>query len=135
MPDTEPKPGETSNDGALQAWEVISLQLRANLVVLSACQTGVGSKVAGEGLVGLTRAFQIAGAASIVATQWSVADQSTAVGMVTFHRNLLKGLSKDEALRQAMRTVARDPATAHPSYWAPFVLVGDFRPLRASTPR
>ncbi|HET9370499.1 MAG TPA: CHAT domain-containing protein [Vicinamibacterales bacterium] len=117
---------DTVNDGALQAWEVFTeIPLRASLVVLSACETGAGSKVAGEGLVGLTRAFQVAGAASIVATQWSVADQSTATAMVAFHRGLQRGLARDEALRQAMRAVARDKSTAHPYYWAPFVLVGD----------
>jgi CHAT domain-containing protein/tetratricopeptide (TPR) repeat protein len=135
VPEREPGPGETDNDGALQAWEIFSLHLRADLVVLSACQTGVGSKVPGEGLVGLTRAFQAAGAASIVATQWNVADKSTATGMVALHQSLLKGLAKDEALRQAMRKLANDPATAHPRYWAPFVLVGDLRPLRTSAAR
>lgn len=55
--------------------------------------------------------------------------------MVVFHRNLLKGLAKDDALRQALRTLADDPATAHPRYWAPFVLVGDFGPLQTSAAR
>jgi CHAT domain-containing protein/Tfp pilus assembly protein PilF len=135
VPAQEPGPGETDNDGALQAWEVFGLQMRADLVVLSACQTGLGAKVPGEGLVGLTRAFQVAGAASVVATQWSVADKSTASGMVVFHQRLLKGLARDEALRQAMRTLASEPSTAHPRYWAPFVLIGDYRPLRSSSTR
>ena len=80
----------------------------------------------GEGLVGLTRAFQVAGAKSIVATQWSVADRSTASAMVSFHQHLRSGLPKDEALRLAMRSLAGKPATNHPFYWAPFMLVGDF---------
>ncbi len=131
VPEREPVNGETDNDGALQAWEVFTqLQLRANLVVLSACETGVGAKIAGEGLIGLTRAFQAAGAVSVIATEWRVADRSTAHAMVQFHRRLRRGLAKDEALLQAMREVAADPATAHPYYWAPFVLMGDFRPLR-----
>ena len=129
-PDPDSPPGDTSRDGALQAWEVFVLQLRADLVVLSACQTGLGARVPGEGLIGLTRAFQVAGAASIIATQWRVADRRTATAMVRLHQHLLKGMSKDEALRQAMRALASDPATAHPYYWAPFVLVGDYRPLR-----
>jgi CHAT domain-containing protein len=134
VPEQEPGPADTDNDGALQAWEVFTqLQLHADLVVLSACQTGVGARVPGEGLVGLTRAFQVAGAASIVATQWRVADRSTARGMVALHQQLRKGLAKDEALRLAMRTLAADPRTAHPYYWAPFVLVGDFHPLRISS--
>ena len=127
VPGSQASGDDTDNDGALQAWEVFTqFRLRADLVVLSACQTGVGAKVSGEGLVGLTRAFQAAGASSIVATHWSVADRSTASGMVAFHRHLRKGLAKDEALRLAMRTLAGDPATKHPFYWAPFMLVGDF---------
>jgi CHAT domain-containing protein len=126
VPEKEPEPGETDNDGALQAWEIYSqLKLKAELVVLSACETGRGQEVKGEGLVGLTRALQYAGARSIVASQWRVADQSTATLMVAFHRSLRQGVSKDEALRQAMALVRRNPATSHPYYWAPFILVGD----------
>jgi CHAT domain-containing protein len=55
--------------------------------------------------------------------------------MVVFHQRLLKGLARDEALRQAMRTLASEPSTAHPRYWAPFVLIGDYRPLRSSSTR
>jgi CHAT domain-containing protein len=136
VPEREPLPSQTDNDGALQAWEVFSqLQLRADLVVLSACETGVGAKVAGEGLVGLTRAFQIAGAASVVATQWKVADQSTASAMVAFHQQLQRGADKDEALRQAIRGLAADPKTRDPYYWAPFMLIGDVRPLRGTARR
>jgi CHAT domain-containing protein len=126
VPEKEPEPGETGNDGALQAWEIYSqLKLKAELVVLSACETGRGQEVKGEGLVGLTRALQYAGARSIVASQWKVADQSTATLMVALHRALRQGLSKDEALRQAMALVRKNPATSHPYYWAPFILVGD----------
>jgi CHAT domain-containing protein len=133
VPERASSAADTDNDGALQAWEVFTkLQLRADLVVLSACQTGVGARVPGEGLVGLTRAFQVAGAASIVATQWRVADRSTARGMMTLHQQLRKGLGKDEALQQAMRNLAADPATADPYFWAPFVLIGDFHPLRTA---
>jgi CHAT domain-containing protein len=131
LPPRSSPTNHSDDDGALQAWEVFSMHLGADLVVLSACETGVGSKVPGEGLVGLTRAFQVAGASSIVATQWRVADRSTATAMVSFHRALLKGLAKDEALRQAMRTLAGDSATADPRFWAPFVLVGGYDPLRA----
>jgi CHAT domain-containing protein len=130
VPQKTPESGETNDDGALQAWEVFSqLELRAELVVLSACETGLGSKVPGEGLVGLSRAFQVAGASSIVATHWRVSDRSTATGMLALHQNLRRGLPKDEALRQAMRKLANDPATANPYHWAPFILVGDLRPL------
>lgn len=130
VPEQIPQSGDTTNDGALQAWEVFGLSLHAQLVVLSACETGLGAKIPGEGLIGLTRAFQVAGASSVVATLWRVSDRSSADAMIAFHQNLRSGLAKDEALRQAIRMVAANPATADPYYWAPFVLVGDFGPLR-----
>jgi CHAT domain-containing protein len=126
VPRRSPEPGQNRDDGALQAWEIYSqVKLKAELVVLSACETGRGERVAGEGIVGLTRALQYAGARSIVASQWKVADASTATLMVAFHRKLWQGLAKDEALRQAMAIVRRSPRTAHPYYWAPFFLTGD----------
>src|SRR5207248_4858503 len=126
VPEREPEAGQTNDDGALQAWEIYSqLHLKAELVVLSACETGRGENVAGEGIVGMTRALQYAGARSVVASQWKVADESTATLMVAFHRKLRRGLAKDEALRQAMATVRQQPRTALPYFWAPFVLVGD----------
>jgi CHAT domain-containing protein len=118
--------GETVDDGVLQAWEICSqLKLRAEVVVLSACETGRGENVRGEGIVGMTRALQYAGARAIVASQWQVADESTRRLMVAFHQKLREGLSKDEALREAMAVVRQDAKTAHPYYWAPFFLIGD----------
>jgi CHAT domain-containing protein len=126
VPQQEPPAGQTDNDGALQAWEIYSqLHLKAELVVLSACETGRGANVTGEGIIGLTRALQYAGARSIVASQWKVADRSTATLMVAFHQKLRQGLPKDEALRQAMAVVRSDSRTAQPYYWAPFCLSGD----------
>jgi len=126
VPEKEPEPGETDNDGALQAWEIYSqLRLKAELVVLSGCETGRGQEVKGEGLIGLTRAFQYAGARSIVASQWKVADRSTAALMVAFHSFLRQGRPKDEALRQAMAHLRQSRATSDPYFWAPFILVGD----------
>ena len=126
VPEKEPEPGETDNDGALQAWEIYSqLRLKAELVVLSGCETGRGQEVKGEGLIGLTRALQYAGARSIVASQWKVADRSTATLMVAFHRSLRQGRPKDEALMQAMAHLRQNRATSDPYYWAPFILVGD----------
>ncbi len=122
----------TDDDGALQAWEFVgpkALRLRAQVVVLSACQTGLGEYKIGEGVMGLTRALQLAGARSVVASQWSVADQSTARLMVSFHRGLRQGLAKDEALRRAMIATAGNPRWSHPAYWAPFYLTGDPRRL------
>jgi len=126
VPEKEPGPGETDNDGALQAWEIYSqLKLKAELVVLSGCETGRGQEVKGEGLIGLTRALQYAGARSIVASQWKVADRSTATLMVAFHRFLRQGLAKDEALQKAMAQLRQSRKTSDPYYWAPFILVGD----------
>jgi CHAT domain-containing protein len=125
-PEKEPQNGETDNDGVLQAWEIYSqLKLRAELVVLSACETGRGQRVRGEGIIGMTRALQYAGARSIVATQWKVDDRSAAMLMVAFHRNLRQGLAKDEALRQAMGLVRKSKRRGHPYYWAAFFLTGD----------
>jgi CHAT domain-containing protein len=116
----------TSNDGALQAREFgPSLPLRANLVVLSACETGRGAKVKGEGLVGLTRALQGAGARSVVATLWKVPDNSTAWLMLAFHRELTQGVAKDEALRRAMAITAGRATTSAPYFWAACFLTGD----------
>ena len=114
----------TNDDGVLQAWELFELPLRAELVVLSACESGLGAEVEGEGLVGLTRAFQFAGARSVVASQWFVSDSSTSSLMTRFHDGLRRGLAKDEAMRQAMVAVSAEPSTAHPYYWAPFFLMG-----------
>lgn len=115
----------SSDDGALQAWEILGgLRLRADLVVLSACESGRGRAVRGEGLVGLTRALQAAGARSVVATHWKVTDEASGELMVAFHRHLLKGRPKDEALRLAMKETADEKTTAHPYYWAPFFLTG-----------
>ena len=125
-PAVEPAVGETANDGFLQAWEIHSqLQLQAELVVLSACETGRGQTVRGEGLIGLVRAWQYAGARSVVASQWRVTDRSTRKLMVAFHQSLRQGLAKDEALRRAMAQVRQNKTTAHPYHWAAFVLFGD----------
>ena len=118
--------GGTNDDGVLQAWEIYSqLKLKAELVVLSACDTGRGQSVAGEGLIGLTRALQYAGARSVISSLWTADDQSTLTLMVAFHRNLRSGDAKDEALRRAMESVRNDRRSSHPYYWAAFYLTGD----------
>jgi CHAT domain-containing protein len=116
----------TTNDGALQAWEFgRSLPLSAELVVLSACETGRGAKVKGEGLVGLTRSLQGAGARSVAATLWNVPDEGIAWLMLAFHRELTNGVAKDEALRRAMAKTAGNSATSSPYYWAACLITGD----------
>jgi CHAT domain-containing protein len=125
-PQSPSGPSESTRDGALLAWEIRDqLRLKAELVVLSACETGRGETVHGEGIIGLTRAVQLAGARSIVASHWKVRDTSTATLMVAFHRRLRAGLAKDEALRQAMRVLRANPESSHPYYWASFFLTGD----------
>jgi CHAT domain-containing protein/Tfp pilus assembly protein PilF len=119
-------PGDGHN-GLLQAWEIFEdVRLDGDLVTLSACETALGAEVRGEGLVGLTRAFQYAGARGVVASLWRVADLSTASLMEHFYESLDEGRPVAEALVEAQRRVAARPATAHPYHWAGFVLHGDW---------
>jgi CHAT domain-containing protein/Tfp pilus assembly protein PilF len=122
-----PAPGQ--DNGLLQAWEIFEqMRLDADLVTLSACDSGRGQEMGGEGLIGLTRAFQYAGARSVLASLWSVADDSTADLMRRFYTYLKQGKSKDEALRLAQVDLIRGPeATSHPYHWAAFQLSGDWR--------
>lgn len=116
----------TGDDGQLQAWEVFSqLRLRAELVVLSACETGEGTIVSGDGVIGLPRAFQYAGARSVVASLWKVPDRATAVLMTRFYQAVGQGAAKDAALREAMREVQSASDFAHPYNWAAFDLYGN----------
>ena len=120
---------DKKEDGALQMAEVMRLKLNADLVTLSACRTGLGRMLHGEGIIGLTRAFLYAGADSVVVSLWNVNDIATASLMKAFYKNLSQGLSKDDALRQAKLELLRSqqPAWRHPYFWAPFVLVGEAR--------
>ena len=146
---------EGKEDGRLEVREIFGMDLKANLVVLSGCETGLGKLSTGDELVGLTRAFIYAGTPSVVASLWKVDDSSTAHLMSSFYRNL-KTMTKVEALRQAQLALIRGegrsdllarrgvggigklgetpssglPApssvsTSHPYFWAPFILVGD----------
>ena len=116
--------GDSAEDGLLQVREIFNLQLRANLVVLSACQSGLGKEVSGEGLIGMTRAFLYAGASSVVVSLWQVDDVSTADLMVGFYSQLKAGLDRSEALRHAKLELIDRTRYSHPYFWAPFVLVG-----------
>ena len=123
--------GGAGEDGLLEAWELMQLDLKADLAVLSACETARGRIGAGEGMVGLSWAMFIAGVPSTVVSQWKVEAASTRDLMVSFHRGLilqpLAGKpkpSKTEALRQAALRLMRNSETRHPFYWAGFVLVG-----------
>jgi CHAT domain-containing protein len=141
------------DDGRLQVREIFAMDLKASLVVLSGCETGLGQLSSGDELVGLTRAFIYAGTPSVVASLWKVDDASTAQLMSGFYRNL-KSKTKVESLRQAQLDMIRGKAsigllaqrgvggvgklgqspagkssdsipTSHPYFWAPFILVGD----------
>jgi CHAT domain-containing protein len=112
-------------DGILHLGEVYNLRLNAELVVLSACETGLGRIARGEGIIGLTRGFLYAGAASVLVSLWQVSDATTAELMVDFYGEILRGSSRPEALREAKRRlIRRQPEYAKPYYWAPFILVG-----------
>jgi CHAT domain-containing protein len=120
---------DSGQDGALPMREVMRLKLNADMVTLSACRTGLGQLLRGEGIIGLTRSFLYAGAESVVVSLWNVNDIATASLMKAFYQNLQRGLGKDDALRQAKLELlkGRQPAWRHPYYWAAFVLVGDPR--------
>lgn len=112
-------------DNILYLGEIYNLNLNADLVVLSACETGLGRLARGEGLIGLARGFLYAGAANLLVSLWQVNDASTANLMVDFYQKMLEGRSKTEALREAkLRLMERQTKYARPYYWAPFVLMG-----------
>ncbi len=115
---------DDQDDGNLRASEVFGLDIRANLVMLSACQTGLGKITSGDDVIGMNRAFLYAGTNAIVSSLWRVSDISTALLVKQFYREY-KNRSKAESLSRAMRHVKnRYP---HPGYWGAFVLVGDYR--------
>jgi len=119
---------DSPEDGILRADEITALNLNADLVVLSACQTGIGKMIRGEGMIGLSRSFIYAGAPAVVVSLWSVSDQSTSLLMQRFYKNLVEEhLSKAEALQQARISLLKDEQFAHPFFWAPFVLTGDWQ--------
>jgi CHAT domain-containing protein len=127
-------PGNTNEDGLLEAWELMQMDLKAELAVLSACETARGRYGAGEGMIGLTWALFVAGVPATVVSQWQVESASTRDLMVSFHQNLNSSTrdgkakaKKSEALRQAALKLLKKPETSHPFYWAGFVLVGDER--------
>src|ERR1051325_8961542 len=112
------------NEGFLIMKEVQDLRIRADLVVLSACQTGLGKQISGEGTMGMARAFIVAGAPSIVVSLWSVSDESTAKLMQLFYTHLVKEhRDKGVALQMAREELRKQ--YPNPYYWAPFILIGE----------
>ena len=117
------------DDGRLEVHEVFGLRLHARLVVLSACQTALGAGAladvpAGDDWVGLVQAFLFAGASHVMATLWPVQDRATADLMTRFYTALAAGQPEAEALAEAQRATLRNPATAHPFFWAGFTMSG-----------
>ena len=112
------------DDGILEAWEIMQLNLKADLAVLSACETGRGQIGGGEGIIGLSWAFFVAGVPTTVVSQWSVNSNSTADLMVEFYRNLQQNPSKSKALQTAMISMLKNKKTNLPFYWAGFELIG-----------
>jgi len=120
------------NDGILYSGEIYNLKLNADLVVLSACETGLGKIKKGEGIIGLTRALLYAGAKNLMVSLWQVSDQSTSDLMISFYKNLLDEKSARltnqvryaPLLQQAKLKMIGDAKFAHPFYWSPFILIG-----------
>jgi CHAT domain-containing protein/tetratricopeptide (TPR) repeat protein len=114
----------SDSEGFLTMKEVQGLRIRADLVVLSACQTGLGKQIAGEGTMGMSRAFIIAGAPSVVVSLWSVPDESTAKLMQLFYTHLIKEhRDKGVALQMAREELRKQ--YPNPFFWAPFILIGE----------
>jgi CHAT domain-containing protein len=122
---------DSLQDNAFHAYELLGMDLRAELVVLSACETGRGAFQRGEGVLSLARSFMHAGSGCVVMSLWRVSDQSTAALMERFYEGLGEGLSKDDALRRAKLHWLQqaNALQGHPFFWAAFVAVGNTAPL------
>jgi CHAT domain-containing protein len=127
--------GSAVEDNFLYAYELQNMQLYADLVVLSACETGQGKYQHGEGVVSLGRGFMYAGVPNLVMTLWSINDQSTAVIMQYFYEGIKKGLSTDVAMQQAKIEYLRtqNGLALHPNFWSAFTVVGKAQPIPLSS--
>lgn len=129
-------PGNTSEDSLLTASEIYNLDLHANLVVLSACNTGTGDIQRGEGVMSLSRAFTSAGCPSTAMTLWSIPEEATSDLVTLFFKHLQEGMPKDKALSAAKLDFLRNPRWVdyqHPYYWSGLMLTGDTTALPVST--
>jgi CHAT domain-containing protein len=114
---------DSPENGLLQAWELFEhVRWLSDLVVVSGCETALGKDFDGEGLLGLTRAIQYAGAKSVLASLWNVDDRRTAMFMEKFYSRLHAGDSKDQALREAQIEFIKSPTNRRPAHWSGFVL-------------
>ena len=121
----------STEDQRLEIKELFNIDLQADLVVLSACETGVGKMRKGEGIISLAWGMIYAGAQSVATTLWQVNDQATEKLMTQFYMNLKQGMAKDQALHQAKMTYLSqgDHLSAHPYLWGSFIIVGDHEPV------
>ncbi|MFN3996392.1 CHAT domain-containing protein [Algoriphagus sp.] len=119
------------DDGILHAFEIYSMQLQAELAVLSACNTGTGKFQEGEGIISLAHSFLYAGSASVVMSMWAIDEKASAEILTSFYSNLSKGMAKNTALREAkLQFLGEVPdELAHPYYWAGLGLIGDSAPI------
>ncbi len=127
---------DTLQNELLYAKDLYSMRLPADMVVLSACESGIGELRRGEGVISLARGFSYAGARSLATTLWRVSDRESAALMRLFYEELKAGKPKDEALRAAKLEFISRPggAQAHPFFWAAFILSGDMAPIEVSGP-
>lgn len=126
----------TPQDGFLRMHDIYNLKLPVDLVVLSACNTGLGREIKGEGLIGLTRGFMYAGARGVVASLWKVDDDATAELMKHFYRAMFqKGLPPAAALREAQLALRSQKRWESPYYWAAFVIQGEYDQKQLASPR
>jgi CHAT domain-containing protein/Flp pilus assembly protein TadD len=118
-----------------QAHEISKMQLNANLVVLSACETGFGKFEKGNGIASLARSFMYAGAPSLIVSLWQVNDYATSEIMKNFYENLANGMKVDQALRQAKLQYMKTAVgiMAHPAFWSPFIQIGKTQPISIKT--
>jgi CHAT domain-containing protein len=126
------KSSDPNEDEALNAYELQNLRLKANIAILSACNTGRGKLQRGEGIMSLARAFKYAGCPNIVMSLWPANDASSKIIISSFVRNMKNGASKDEALQQAkfqFLASTKNEHLTHPFFWAGYVLVGDDTPI------
>jgi CHAT domain-containing protein len=114
----------TGTDGFLRMSDVMGLKMKADVVALTACQTGMGAQVSGEGVLSMGRSFQYAGASSVLMSLWSVAESSSVDLVGSFFRHIKEGKNKLEALKLA-RDEIRKAGYDHPFFWAAFILVGE----------
>ena len=120
----QPTDSAAAEDGVLYAGETYNLNLNADLVVLSSCESGLGKLIQGEGIMAMTRGFLYSGASNLLFSLWKAPDKPTRDLMVAFYRQMLEGKSYSQALRLAKRKMITNKATAAPRLWSSFVLIG-----------